>query len=62
MENSGQKIKRHKISRMEVLHRAENSKYIGGCEADLLKLANDTLHEKFPNTELYLVRIFLYLD
>ena len=30
MQNPGQKTKRHKISRMEVLRRAETSKCIGG--------------------------------
>ena len=44
MENSGQKIKRHKISRMEVLRRAENSEYISSCKGDLLKFANDNLN------------------
>ena len=45
MENSGQKVKKNKISRMEVLRRAEEtSKCLLGCEGDLLKLANDNLN------------------
>lgn len=44
MENSGQKVKRHKILRLETLRRAKTSKCIGGCKGNLLKLANNNLN------------------
>lgn len=44
MENSGKKVKRHKILRLETLRRAKTSKCIGGCKGNLLKLANDNLN------------------
>ena len=44
MENSGQKVKRHKILRWETLRRAKTSKCIGGCKGNLLKLANNNLN------------------
>ena len=49
MQNSGQKTKRHKISRMEVLRRAETSKCIGGHEGDLWNLENDNLNKNNVN-------------
>ena len=56
MENSVQKIRGHKISRMEVLRRAEPRKCIYSCKGNLLKLENDNLNRNNVSRVSFLVQ------